>query len=42
MAAFAYSAIDATGSELDGVISAADLPSARELLRGRGLLGQSR
>jgi type IV pilus assembly protein PilC len=41
MAAFAYSAIDATGSELDGVISAADLPSARELLRGRGLLAQS-
>ena len=41
MASYAYSAIDATGSELDGIINAADLPAARELLRGRGLLAQS-
>jgi len=40
MASFAYSAINAQGIELDGVISAADLMTAREQLRVRGLLAQ--
>ena len=40
MAAFAYSAINAQGLELDGVISAADLSTAREQLRTKGLLPQ--
>jgi type IV pilus assembly protein PilC len=40
MASFAYSAINAQGVELDGVISAADLVAAREQLRIRGLLAQ--
>jgi type IV pilus assembly protein PilC len=40
MAAFAYSAINAQGVELSGEIQAADLESAREQLRGRGLLAQ--
>ncbi len=40
MASFAYSAINAQGIELDGVISAADLVAAREQLRIRGLLAQ--
>jgi type IV pilus assembly protein PilC len=41
MAAFAYSAINAQGSELAGEISAADLNAAREQLRVKGLLAQS-
>ncbi len=41
MAAFAYSAINAQGSELAGEITAADLAAAREQLRIRGLLAQS-
>jgi type IV pilus assembly protein PilC len=41
MAAFAYSAINAQGSELSGEISAADLNAAREQLRVKGLLAQS-
>ncbi len=41
MASFAYTAINAQGLELDGVISAADLVGAREQLRLRGLLAQS-
>jgi type IV pilus assembly protein PilC len=41
MTSFAYSAINAQGIELDGVISAADLSAAREQLRQRGLLAQS-
>jgi type IV pilus assembly protein PilC len=41
MAAFAYSAINAQGSELAGEISAPDLATAREQLRLRGLLAQS-
>jgi type IV pilus assembly protein PilC len=40
MAAFAYSAINAQGVELSGEIQAADLETAREQLRGRGLLAQ--
>jgi type IV pilus assembly protein PilC len=40
MAAFAYSAINAQGVELSGEIQAPDLESAREQLRGRGLLAQ--
>jgi type IV pilus assembly protein PilC len=40
MASFAYSAITAQGLETDGVISATDLPAAREQLRLRGLLAQ--
>jgi type IV pilus assembly protein PilC len=41
MASFAYTAINAQGLETDGVISAADLPTAREQLRVRGLLARS-
>ncbi|HTZ05959.1 MAG TPA: type II secretion system F family protein [Gaiellaceae bacterium] len=41
MANFAYTAINAEGAEFDGVISAADLPGAREVLRGRGLLART-
>ena len=41
MASFAYTAINAQGLEMDGVISAADLATAREQLRVRGLLAQS-
>ncbi|HVA32156.1 MAG TPA: type II secretion system F family protein [Gaiellaceae bacterium] len=41
MAAFAYSAINAQGSELSGEISAGDLNAAREQLRLKGLLAQS-
>ena len=41
MAAFSYSAINASGAELSGEISAADLPAAREALRIKGLLAQS-
>jgi type IV pilus assembly protein PilC len=41
MAAFAYSAINSQGAELSGEISAADLNSAREQLRVRGLLAQT-
>ncbi|HEV7133355.1 MAG TPA: type II secretion system F family protein [Gaiellaceae bacterium] len=40
MASFAYTAINAQGLEMDGVISAADLTAAREQLRVRGLLAQ--
>jgi len=41
MASYAYSAINAQGMETDGVISATDLPAAREQLRVRGLLAQT-
>jgi type IV pilus assembly protein PilC len=41
VAAFAYSAINAQGAELSGEIRAADLSSAREQLRVRGLLAQT-
>ncbi|HKI92872.1 MAG TPA: type II secretion system F family protein, partial [Gaiellaceae bacterium] len=41
MASFAYSAINAQGAELDGVISAGDAAAAREQLRLRGLLAES-
>ena len=41
MAAFSYSAINASGAELSGEISAADLPAAREALRVKGLLAQT-
>jgi type IV pilus assembly protein PilC len=41
MTSFAYSAINAQGIELDGVITAADLSAAREQLRQRGLLAQT-
>jgi type IV pilus assembly protein PilC len=41
MASFAYSAINAQGAELSGEINAADLPTAREQLRVKGLLAQS-
>lgn len=41
MASFAYSAINAQGAELDGVISAGDAVAAREQLRLRGLLAES-
>jgi type IV pilus assembly protein PilC len=41
MASFAYTAINAQGLELDGVINAADVGGAREQLRLRGLLAQS-
>jgi type IV pilus assembly protein PilC len=37
---FAYTAINAQGMEIDGVIAAGDLPAAREQLRRRGLLAQ--
>jgi type IV pilus assembly protein PilC len=38
MGSFAYTAINATGAELTGEISAPDLTAAREALRVRGLL----
>src|SRR6476619_126987 len=41
MAAFAYDAINAQGSELSGVIHAPDVSAAREQLQMRGLLPQS-
>ncbi len=40
MAAFAYTAINAKGLELDGTISASDLAAAVEQLRAKGLLPQ--
>ena len=40
MAAFTYDAINAEGLELSGEIHAADVASAREQLRSRGLLAQ--
>jgi type IV pilus assembly protein PilC len=40
MAAFAYDAINSAGIELSGEIHAADVASAREQLRTRGLLAQ--
>jgi type IV pilus assembly protein PilC len=40
VAAYAYSAINAQGLELKGEVHAADLQSAREQLRVRGLLAQ--
>src|SRR5690349_24763386 len=41
MGAFAYSAINANGAELNGEISAPDLATAREQLRMRGLLART-
>ncbi|HET7648182.1 MAG TPA: type II secretion system F family protein [Gaiellaceae bacterium] len=41
MTTYAYSAINAQGFEVDGVISAGDVSAAREQLRLRGLLAQS-
>jgi len=41
VAAFAYTAINAQGMELSGVINAGDLDAAREQLRVRGLLAKS-
>jgi type IV pilus assembly protein PilC len=41
MAAFAYSAINAQGSEMSGEIAAQDLAAAREQLRMKGLLAQA-
>jgi type IV pilus assembly protein PilC len=38
MAEFAYDAINASGVELSGIISAPDLSAAREQLQSRGLL----
>ena len=40
MTSYAYTAINAQGIEIDGVISAGDLGAAREQLRRRGLLAQ--
>jgi type IV pilus assembly protein PilC len=40
MAAFAYSAINAQGAVLDGVLTAPDPETAREQLRSKGLLAQ--
>ena len=40
MNSFAYTAINAQGLEIDGVIAAGDLAAAREQLRRRGLLAQ--
>ena len=40
MATFAYNAINAQGVELDGMVSAADMASALEQLRSRGLLAE--
>jgi len=40
MPAFAYSAINAQGAELNGEIQATDLTAARDSLRGDGLLAQ--
>jgi type IV pilus assembly protein PilC len=41
MPSFAYSAINAQGFELAGEIQAADLGSARDALRSRGLMTQT-
>src|SRR6476659_4852956 len=41
MASYAYTAINAQGLEMDGVISANDLDAAREQLRVKGLLAKS-
>ena len=41
MASYAYTAINAQGVEVDGVINAGDLSAAREQLRLRGLIAQS-
>jgi type IV pilus assembly protein PilC len=41
MGSFSYTAINAQGLEMDGVVSAGDLAAAREQLRVRGLLAQS-
>jgi type IV pilus assembly protein PilC len=41
MASYAYSAINAQGAVLDGVLSAADASAARDQLRAKGLLAQS-
>jgi type IV pilus assembly protein PilC len=41
MAAYAYSAINAQGAVLDGVLSAPDVSAARDQLRSKGLLAQS-
>ena len=41
MPSFAYSAINAQGNVLSGEIQATDLGSARDALRGDGLLAQS-
>ena len=41
MAAFSYSAINASGLELTGELHAPDLAGAREQLRVRGLLANS-
>ena len=41
MAAFAYTAINAQGLELDGQIHAPDLAAAHEQLRVRGLLART-
>ena len=41
MAAFAYTAINADGAELDGELNAPDAAAAREQLRIRGLLASS-
>ena len=38
VAAFAYTAINAAGTELDGEVTAPDIATARETLRARGLL----
>jgi type IV pilus assembly protein PilC len=40
MASFAYTAINARGLEIDGVVAANDLSSAREQLQRRGLLAE--
>ena len=41
MASYAYSAINAQGAVLDGVLSAPDAGTARDQLRSKGLLAQS-
>src|SRR6476469_9358167 len=41
MASYGYTAINAQGLEMDGVISANDLDAAREQLRVKGLLAKS-
>jgi type IV pilus assembly protein PilC len=41
MASYAYTAINAQGLELDGIVSATDLDGAREQLRVRGLLAKT-
>ena len=41
MASYAYSAINAQGAVLDGVLSAPDPTTARDQLRAKGLLAQS-